>query len=102
MQLRYCLCVSEYTCFQWGGLTMVKKRINKRAQPVKDDDILEEGDFVLDGYAVQIPTGQSKVDVDDLTIDQDDYELQQEEVANGMETNDAEPIAVDRYFRRIR
>ena len=81
---------------------MVKKRINKRAQPVKDDDILEEGDFVLDGYAVQIPTGQSKVDVDDLTIDQDDYELQQEEVANGMETNDAEPIAVDRYFRRIR
>jgi len=81
---------------------MAKKRINKRAQPVKDDDILEEGDFVLDGYAVQIPTGQSKVDVDDLTIDQDDYELQQEEVANGMETNDAEPIAVDRYFRRIR
>lgn len=81
---------------------MIKKKINKRAQPVKDDDILEDGDFVMDGYSVQIPSGQSKVNIDDLTIDQDDYELQQEEVANGMESNDAEPIAVDRYFRRIR
>tara|TARA_R110000824_G_scaffold9583_3_gene42696 strand:+ start:130 stop:366 length:237 start_codon:yes stop_codon:yes gene_type:complete len=78
---------------------MIKKKIKK---PVRDEDILEDGDFVMDGYAVQIPTGQSKVDIDDLTIDQDDYELQQEEVTNGMESNDAEPIAVDRYFRRIR
>ena len=78
---------------------MIKKKIKK---PVRDEDILEDGDFVMDGYAVQIPSGQSKVDIDDLTIDQDDYELQQEEVANGMESNDAEPIAVDRYFRRIR
>jgi|TARA_R110000824_G_scaffold83336_2_gene208585 hypothetical protein len=81
---------------------MIKKKINKRAQPVKDDDILEDGDFVMDGYSVQIPSGQSKVNIDDLTIDQDDYELQQEEVANGMESDNAEPIAVDRYFRRIR
>tara|TARA_R110000782_G_scaffold80295_1_gene158962 strand:+ start:141 stop:377 length:237 start_codon:yes stop_codon:yes gene_type:complete len=78
---------------------MIKKKINK---PVKEDDILEEGDFVMDGYSVQIPSGQTKVDLNDLTIDQDDYELQQEEVANGMESNNAEPIAVDRYFRRIR
>ena len=78
---------------------MIKKKINK---PVKDDDILEEGDFVMDGYSVQIPSGQTKVDLNDLTIDQDDYELQQEEVANGMESDNAEPIAVDRYFRRIR
>ena len=78
---------------------MIKKKIKK---PVRDEDILEDGDFVMDGYSVQIPSGQSKVDIDDLTIDQDDYELQQEEVANGMESNDAEPIAVDRYFRRIR
>ena len=81
---------------------MIKKKINKRAQPVKDDDILEDGDFVMDGYSVQIPSGQTKVDLNDLTIDQDDYELQQEEVANGMESDNAEPIAVDRYFRRIR
>ena len=78
---------------------MIKKKIKK---PVEEDNILEEGDHVLHGYTVQIPSGQSKVDIDDLTIDQDDYELQQEEVANGMESNDAEPIAVDRYFRRIR
>ena len=78
---------------------MIKKKINK---PVKEDDILEEGDFVMDGYSVQIPSGQTKVDLNDLTIDQDDYELQQEEVANGMESDNAEPIAVDRYFRRIR
>ena len=51
---------------------MIKKKINKRAQPVKDDDILEDGDFVMDGYSVQIPSGQSKVNIDDLTIDQDD------------------------------
>lgn len=70
--------------------------------PREEDNILDEGDFVMDGYTVQIPSGQSKVDIDDLTIDQDDYELQQEEVTNGMESNDAEPIAVDRYFRRIR
>ena len=81
---------------------MIKKKINKRAHPVKDDDILEDGDFVMDGYSVQIPSGQSKVNIDDLTIDQDDYELHQEEVANGMESDNAEPIAVDRYFRRIR
>lgn len=88
---------------------MIKKK-NKLKIPkgrkgidkLRDEEILEEGDFVMDGYSVQIPSGQSKVDIDDLTIDQDDYELQQEEVANGMECNDAEPIAVDRYFRRIR
>jgi hypothetical protein len=78
---------------------MIKKKINK---PVKDDDILEEGDFVMDGYSVQIPSGQTKVDLNDLTIDQDDYELQQEEATNGMESDNAEPIAVDRYLRRIR
>ena len=44
---------------------MIKKKINKRAQPVKDDDILEDGDFVMDGYSVQIPSGQSKVNIDD-------------------------------------
>ncbi len=66
------------------------------------EELEEEGDFVMDGYSVQIPTGQSRIDIDDLTLDQDDYELQQEEATNGMESDDAEPIAVDRYFRRIR
>ena len=79
-----------------------RKGVGLREATPRDDDILDEGDFVMDGYSVQIPSGQSKVDIDDLTIDQDDYELQQEEVTNGMESNDAEPIAVDRYFRRIR
>jgi hypothetical protein len=67
-----------------------------------EEDIVDEGDFVMDGYSVQIPSGQSKVNIDDLTIDQDDYELQQEEATDGMESDNAEPIAVDRYFRRIR
>jgi len=67
-----------------------------------EEDIVDEGDFVMDGYSIQIPSGQSKVNIDDLTIDQDDYELQQEEATDGMESDDAEPIAVDRYFRRIR
>ena len=79
-----------------------KKGVGLRETTPRDEDILDEGDFVMDGYSVQIPTGQSKVDIDDLTVDQDDYELQQEEATNGMESDNAEPIAVDRYFRRIR
>jgi len=88
---------------------MIKKK-NKLKIPkgrkgiskLRDEEMLEEGDFVMDGYSIQIPSGQSKVNIDDLTIDQDDYELQQEEATNGMESDNAEPIAVDRYFRRIR
>ena len=78
------------------------KGVGLREATPRDEDILEEGDFVMDGYSVQIPSGQSKVNIDDLTVDQDDYELQQEEATNGLESDDAEPIAVDRYFRRIR
>ena len=88
---------------------MKKKKKSKWSKVVclreatpRDDDILDEGDFVMDGYSIQIPSGQSKVNIDDLTIDQDDYELQQEEATDGLESDDAEPIAVDRYFRRIR
>ena len=79
-----------------------KKGVGLRETTPRDEDILDEGDFVMDGYSVQIPSGQSKVDIDDLTVDQDDYELQQEEATNGMESDNAEPIAVDRYLRRIR
>ena len=87
---------------------MIKKKIKIRKPntPITRghgvEELEEDGDFVMDGYSVQIPSGQSKVDIDDLTVDQDDYELQQEEAANGMESDNAEPIAVDRYFRRIR
>ena len=87
---------------------MIKKKnkIRKPNTPITRghgvEELEEDGDFVMDGYSVQIPSGQSKVDIDDLTIDQDDYELQQEEAANGMESDNAEPIAVDRYLRRIR
>ena len=87
---------------------MIKKKIKIRKPntPITRghgvEELEEDGDFVMDGYSVQIPTGQSKVDIDDLTVDQDDYELQQEEAANGMESDNAEPIAVDRYLRRIR
>jgi|TARA_R110002111_G_scaffold3639_2_gene22035 hypothetical protein len=87
---------------------MIKKKIKIRKPntPITRghgvEELEEDGDFVMDGYSVQIPSGQSKVDIDDLTVDQDDYELQQEEAANGMESDNAEPIAVDRYLRRIR
>ena len=87
---------------------MIKKKIKirKPETPITRghgvEELEEDGDFVMDGYSVQIPSGQSKVDIDDLTVDQDDYELQQEEATNGMESDNAEPIAVDRYLRRIR
>jgi|TARA_R100001129_G_scaffold165847_1_gene132720 hypothetical protein len=65
-----------------------------------DDDVITDGDFVMDGYSIT-PTRQKSFDLDDVNLDHDDYEYKQEEI-NGLESEDAEPIAVDRYFRRLR
>jgi len=86
---------------------MIKKKKSKWTKGVgprdatpRDEDILDDGDFVMDGYTIT-PTRQKSFDLDDINLDYDDYEYKQEEI-NGLESEDAEPIAVDRYFRRIR
>ena len=43
----------------------------------QDDDILEDGDFVLDGYTVNIE--DTSKHNDDLSLDHNDYEHIQEE-----------------------
>tara|TARA_R100001530_G_scaffold99686_2_gene69316 strand:+ start:437 stop:739 length:303 start_codon:yes stop_codon:yes gene_type:complete len=66
-----------------------------------EEDILDDGDFVIDGYEVADPKkNKSSADLDDVNLDLDDYEYKQEEY--DLESENAEPIAVDRYFRRIR
>ena len=62
------------------------------------EDILEDGDFVLDGYQIHLDSSVSKHN-DDLEQDINDYEDIQEEYA--VQSEDTQPIAVDRYFERF-
>ena len=63
----------------------------------QDDDILEDGDFVLDGYTVNIE--DTSKHNDDLSLDHNDYEHIQEEY--GVQSEDVQPIALDRFIERI-
>ena len=72
------------------------------AEPYKkkieqDDDILEDGDFVLDGYTVNLE--DTPKHNDDLSLDYNDYEHIQEEY--GIQSEDVQPIALDRFIERI-
>ena len=63
----------------------------------QDDDILEDGDFVLDGYTVNLEDATNPND--DLSLDYNDYEHIQEEY--GIQSEDVQPIALDRFIERI-
>lgn len=63
----------------------------------QDDDILEDGDFVLDGYTVNLE--DTSRHNDDLSLDYNDYEHIQEEY--GVQSEDVQPIALDRFIERI-
>ena len=63
----------------------------------QDDDILEDGDFVLDGYTVNLEDMTKHND--DLSLDHNDYEHIQEEY--GIQSEDIQPIALDRFIERI-
>ena len=72
------------------------------AEPYKkkieqDDDILEDGDIVLDGYTVKLE--DTTKHNDDLSLDYNDYEHIQEEY--GIQSEDVQPIALDRFIERI-
>ena len=80
---------------KWG------KGIGPRAAyGIREEKLLDdEADHVLDGYPT--PEKLDRQDLDDLTLDENDYELQQEKMY-GVESEKDEPIPLDRYFRRIR
>lgn len=75
---------------------------NRRSQIEKtieeEEDILEDGDFVLDGYHVAIDK-EIQCHNDDLNTDFNDYEHKQEEY--GFQSEDLQPIALDRFIERI-
>ena len=64
----------------------------------RDIEGQEEADHVIDGYSLQQNNHHERFN-DDLGIDQNDYEVEQEKYV--VESEDAQPIAVDRYFERF-
>ena len=82
-----------------------KKKWSKGIGPrmiygVREEKLLDtEADHVLDGYTT--PQELDHQDLDDVSLDENDYELQQEKMY-GVESEKNEPIPLDRYFKRIR
>jgi len=61
----------------------------------RDIEGQEEADHVIDGYSLHKNNHHEHFN-DDLGIDQNDYEVEQERYV--VESENSEPIAVDRYF----
>tara|TARA_R100001086_G_C11637400_1_gene203501 strand:+ start:145 stop:438 length:294 start_codon:yes stop_codon:yes gene_type:complete len=86
----------------------IKKRKIKKVKEKEHDYIIQdvfplveeerEADHVIDGYKMFEQNYHERFN-DDLGIDQNDYEVEQERYA--VESKDAQPIAVDRYFKRV-
>ena len=64
----------------------------------RDIEGQEEADHVIDGYSLHQNNHHERFN-DDLGIDQNDYEVEQERYV--VESEDTQPIAVDRYFERF-
>jgi|TARA_R110002020_G_scaffold259825_1_gene473979 hypothetical protein len=78
-----------------GNITKDMESEYDYAKSLKEED---EADHVIDGY--ETPNVNHYVHFnDDLGIDQNDYEVEQERYA--VESEDVQPIAVDRYFERF-
>jgi hypothetical protein len=67
---------------------------------VREEKLLDkEIEHVLESYPMSEELNRQ--DLNDITLDEDDYELQQEKMY-GVESEKGEPIPLDRYFKRIR
>jgi|TARA_R100000049_G_C1919760_1_gene65238 hypothetical protein len=64
----------------------------------REDKLLDE-EYIVD--SCPIPEALDRQNLDDMYLDEDDYELQQEKMY-GVESENSEPIPLDRYFKRIR
>ena len=80
---------------RWRKGTGIRAIYGIRGEKLLD----KEAEYVLDSYPM--PPKLDRQDLDDLTLDENDYELQQEKMY-GMESENDEPIPLDRYFKRIR
>ena len=81
----------------------IKRKWSKGIGPraiygVREEKLLDT-EYVSD--SCPIPEELNRQDLDDMTLDEDDYELQQEKMY-GVESEKDEPIPLDRYFKRIR
>jgi 3-oxoacyl-[acyl-carrier-protein] synthase III len=84
---------------------MARLKKNKTKKEIKKEDIFpileveQEGDYVIDGYQMHKEYTINQYFNDDLGVDPNDYEVEQEKYA--IQSQDLQPIALDRYFRRI-
>ena len=81
----------------------IKRKWNKGIGPrtiygVREEKLLDK-EYVSD--SCPMPEELDRQDLDDITLDENDYELQQEKMY-GVECENSEPIPLDRYFKRIR
>ena len=78
---------------KWG------KGVGPRAIYGSREDKLLDDEYVVDSYPM--PEELDRQDLNDMNLDENDYELQQEKMY-GVESEKDEPIPLDRYFKRIR
>ena len=76
----------------------VKKTIQTKEEifPLIEEE--KEADHVVDGFHLWEKNRHDNFN-DDLSLDQNDYEVEQEKYA--VQSEDTQPIAVDRYFERF-
>ena len=78
---------------KWG------KGVGPRAIYGSREDKLLDEEYVVDSYPM--PEKLDRQDLNDMNLDENDYELQQEKMY-GVESEKDEPIPLDRYFKRTR
>ena len=76
-----------------------KKLINKEDVFPLEFEEEQEDDHGIDGNHVH-QTNHDEYFNDDLSTDENDYEVEQERY-NAVQSEDIQPIAVDRYFERF-
>ena len=81
----------------------IKKKWSKGIGPrtiygVREEKLLDK-EYVSD--SCPMPEELDRQDLNDMNLDENDYELQQEKMY-GVESEKDEPIPLDRYFKRIR
>ena len=72
----------------------------RAAYGVREEKLLDkEAEYVLESHTPTIKLVRQ--DLDNISLDENDYELQQEKMY-GVESEKDEPIPLDRYFKRTR
>ena len=80
---------------KWGKGVGPRAAYGLREEKLLDKD----AEYVLESHTTTKELDRQ--DLDDVSLDENDYELQQEKMY-GVESKNGEPIPLDRYFKRIR